>query len=123
MSLSDLEQKIFAYYLANGAADLTMAPRFWPYGELVLIVEDKISMATRKFGSKVTRASGNVARAFLDLLIDRAAFSTAENKLGKMYRYDTANYLNCIKELQKTDPIVAKAQATGPGFWEEAFTG
>jgi hypothetical protein len=121
MNLSDLEQHVFAYYLANGAADLTMAPRFWPYGDLVLIVEDKIGVATRKFGGKVTRASANVASAFVDLLIEQGGFSVAENRLSKMYRYEGPNYQNCINELRDANPIVRRASAAAPGFWDEAF--
>ncbi len=48
MSLSDLEQHILAYYVAGAAKDLTAAPRFYPFGELILIVEDKMQVATRK---------------------------------------------------------------------------
>ena len=88
MSLSALEEHVLAFYLANGAEALKMDPRFWPYGELVLIVEDKIQFATRSFGFKVGRAGPNAARAFLDLMIERGGFSTARNDYGStMHQY------------------------------------
>lgn len=122
MNLSELEQHVFAYYVANAAEQLNMVPRFWPYGELKLLVEDKVQVAVRKFGLKAKMASPNVARAFLDLLIERDAFSTVKNEHGgTMHQYQTANYRNCVKELQETNPIILKAQAAGPAYWDEAF--
>ena len=50
LNLSELQQYIFAYYLATGARDRDMTPRFWPYAELVEIIEDKIMLGVRKFG-------------------------------------------------------------------------
>ena len=50
MNLSGLEQHVFAYYVANAAEQLNMVPRYWPYGELKLLVEDKVQVAVRKFG-------------------------------------------------------------------------
>jgi hypothetical protein len=121
MSLSELEQHVFAYYVANGAQDLAMVPRFWPYGELVLIVEDKIQMATRKFGYKIGMVCPKVARALLDLLIERGGFSTTKDSLSTMHQYQSKPYLDCIKDLQETNPIILKARAGGPDFWADAF--
>jgi hypothetical protein len=122
MNLSELEQHVFAYYVANGAQDFTMAGRFFPHGELVLMIADKVQVATRKFGRKVTMTTPKVARSFLDLLIEREAFSTVKNDFGgTMHQYQAKNYQDCIRELQETNPIILKAQAAGPEFWEEAF--
>jgi hypothetical protein len=38
-----------------------------------------------------------------------------------MYQCQTENYRKCIKELQKSNCIILKAQAAGPNFWQEAF--
>jgi hypothetical protein len=121
MSLSELEQHVFAYYLANGAQNLTMVPRYWPYGELVLIVEDRIQLATRKFGVRVELTSPKVARAFLDLMIERGGFSTTKDDLSTMHQYQSEPYLKCVKELLETNPIVAKARAGSPTFWPDTF--
>jgi hypothetical protein len=122
MSLSEIEQHVFAHYVANAAQDLTMVPRAWPYGELVLIIEDKVQLATRPFGFKAAMACPNVARAFLDLMIERQGFSTLDNGFGgSMHRYQGEPYRNGLRDLQQTDPIIQQAQAEGAGFWEEAF--
>jgi hypothetical protein len=122
MNLSDTEQLVFAYYLANGAQELNMVGRFWPYGELTMVIEDKVRVATRKFGMKAGSACPNVARAFLDQMIEREAFSTAKNKFGgTMHQYQPDAYAKCVKELQATNPIVQQAQAAGAGFWDDAF--
>ena len=122
MNLSGLEQHVFAYYVANAAEQLNMVPRYWPYGELKLLVEDKVQVAVRKFGLKAKMASPNVARVLLDLLIERDAFSTVKNEHGgTMHQYQAANYRSCVRELQETDPVILKAKAAGPGYWDDAF--
>jgi hypothetical protein len=122
MNLSETEELVFAYFVANGAQEFAMVGRFFPYGELVLVLEDKIRVATRKFGAKAGRAPSSVARAFLDLLIEQGAFSTVKNKFGgAMHQYQPDAYVKCLKDLRETNPIVVKAQAAGPGFWDEAF--
>jgi hypothetical protein len=123
LQLSALEQHIFAFYVAHGAQDLNMTPRFWPYGELVLIVEDKIRLAVRQFGITSSLHCRPVATAFLDLLIEREAFSTVTGSLGdRMHRYQPENFRNSINELLATNPIILAAQGAGPNFWQEAFT-
>ena len=123
MRLSALEEHVLAYYLANAAEALQMDPRFWPYGELILIVEDKIGFATRAFGFKVGRAAPNAARAFLDLMIERGGFSTAKNDYGStMHQYQKKRYEASIRELQVVNPICMKANAAGPEYWETAFS-
>lgn len=119
MNLSALEEHVLAYYLANAAEGLQMDPRFWPYGELVLIVEDKIQFATRQFGFKVAAAAPNVARAFLDLMIKRGGFSTAKNDYGStMHQYQRQRYDASIRELRAVNPICMEANASGPEYWE-----
>lgn len=121
MDLSELEQHVFAYYVANWAQDLRMDPRFCPYGELLPLIEDKIKVATSLFGAKPAMACPNVARALLDLLIERGGFSTFKNDFGTMYQYHTENYRKCIKDLQESNAIILKAQSVGPDFWEKTF--
>ena len=122
MDLSPAEQLVFSYFVANNAQDFNMVGRWWPYGELVLVVEDKIRIATRKFGFKADLASAKAARAFLDLLIERGAFSSKESSLGGiMHQYQTEAYKSLIAELQAGDPLIQKAGAEGPDVWKDAF--
>jgi len=122
MSLSEMEQHVFAYFVANGAQDFSMVGRYFPYGELTLVIQDKIQVATRKFGGKASRASPNAARAFLDVLIEREAFSTKQNDYGgTMHQYQPKPYQDVIKDLQETNPIIRQAQAAGTDFWPNKF--
>jgi hypothetical protein len=122
MNLSDTEKLVFANYLANGAQELNMVGRFWPYGELTMVIEDKVRVAARKFGLKAASACGPVAKAYLDLLIERGAFSTTQNKFGgSMHQFQPDVYAKVLKDLQATDPTYLKAQAEGPAFWDAAF--
>lgn len=121
MTLSALEQHVFAYFVAEDAQNLNMVPRFWPYGELVLIIEDRIQLAVRKFGVKAEMTSKKVAHALLDLLLERGAFSTTKDSLSTMHQFQPKPYQDTIKNLQETDPIIQKAKAGGPTFWDDTF--
>jgi hypothetical protein len=122
MSLTDREQHVLAYYLANGAQDFTMVGRFFPHGELVLVLQDKIQVANRKFGTKASMACPKAAAALLDTLIEKQAFSTTPNKFGgTMHQFQPDIYPKVLKELREANPIVQKAEAAGPDFWPEAF--
>ena len=122
MNLSELEQHVFAYYLANGAQELNMVGRFWPYGELIMVIADKVRVANRKFGMKATGAADTVAKAYLDLLIEREAYSTTKNKFGgSMHQFQPDVYAKVHKELLAENAIAQKAQAEGPEGWDKAF--
>jgi hypothetical protein len=62
-----------------------------------------------------------VAHAFLDLLLERGGFSTTKDSLSTMHQFQAKPYQDCIKNLQETDPIIAKARAGGPNFWQDIF--
>src|SRR5690606_7803129 len=69
MNLTDLEHHVLAYYVAGHANELNVATRWYPYGELVLIIEDKITVAVRKFGPKARGKAKPAAKAFVDHMI------------------------------------------------------
>jgi hypothetical protein len=122
LALSELEQYINAFYLANGARELKMTPRFWPYAELVLIIEDKILFSVRQFGITSSAICRPVASAHLDLLIERQAFSTVTGSLGdRAHRYQEKEYRQVIDRLLEDNPINRRAQSAGPEFWQAAF--
>lgn len=122
MSLSQLEQHIFAYFVAEQAADFNIVNRFFPYGELVLVWDDKFTTAVRKFGLNVRKKTKPAAVALLDLLIERGGYSTKTNDFGgTMHAFQADEYRKIIQDLQATDPIIAKARAEGPDFWKDAF--
>jgi hypothetical protein len=120
-TLTELEQHLLGYYLANAAQDLAMAGRFWPKGDLVLIIQDKIEIAARKFGRKVTATAATVARAFLDALLEREAFSTVKQEYGgTMHQFQPKAYQAAVQELRASNAILAAA-AGDPDYWPGAF--
>jgi hypothetical protein len=122
MSDDSLIDHMIAYYVAGPANDLNIATRWYPYGELVLIIEDKFSIATRKFGSKVRGKSKAAGKAFLDAMIEKGAWETKTNDFGgQMHQFQTDKFRAAIAEQQASDPTIAKAQAEGPEYWEKAF--
>lgn len=122
MSLTELEQHVYAYYVATDAAQFQAAPRFYPYGELTLILADKIQVATRKFGRKAYSKANTAAAALLDKLIAAGAYSTKQNDFGgSMHQFQGDAYKTFLKSEQENDPILVQAKADGPEFWDQAF--
>jgi hypothetical protein len=122
MSLTELEQHVFAYYVATDAAQFQAAPRFYPYGELTLIIADKIQVATRKFGRKAAAKANTVAAALLDKLIAAGAYSTKQNEFGgSMHQFQGDAYKAFLRAENESNPIVQQAKAAGPEFWDQAF--
>lgn len=122
MSLTELEQHIYAYYVAGDASLFSAAPRFYPYGELILVIADKVQVATRKFGTKVASKSRTVANALLDELIAAEAYSTKKNDFGgTMHQFQSEAYRAFLKQQQESNPIILEAKEAGPEFWEQTF--
>ena len=121
--LNELEAHIFAYYISSGLGrDFTAAPRRFPYGELVLVLEDKIKVATRKFGFKVTMRAKAVANALLDRLIAEGGYDTKENDFGgTMHQFQPDAYRALLAQWSAADPVSRQAEAGGPEYWETAF--
>jgi hypothetical protein len=122
MSLTELEQHVYAYYVAGDAAQFQAAPRFYPYGELTLILADKIQVATRKFGRKASARASAVAPALLDRLLAAGAYSIKQNEFGgSMHQFQGDAYKAFLTQERDSDPIIQQAKAAGPEFWEQAF--
>jgi hypothetical protein len=122
VSLSHVEENVLAYYVSGAAGDLSVAPRWYPHGELILIVADKIEVALRPFGRKVRSQNKGPAAAFLDYMIAKGAFSTTTNDFGgTMHQFQGQAYKQALEEWRSSDPIIGQAQAAGEGFWQERF--
>lgn len=116
--LTPLESLVFAFYVHGAANDLNIAGRFYPYGELVLVIEDKIQVATRKFGLKVSSKSKAVATAFLDQMIEAQAFTSKKNDFGgTMHQFQGDVYRKILKEMQISNTLI---QTVGDA-WEASF--
>jgi hypothetical protein len=122
MSLSELEQNISAYFLAGPAGDINIAGRWFPYNEVLLIIDDKFQMAVRKFGPKARGATKAAATAFVDHMIEKGAWETKHNDFGgTMHQFHADTFRKELKELQASNPIIQAAQGAGPDFWTEKF--
>ena len=120
--MSDLTDHMIAYYVAGPANDLNIATRWYPYGELSLIVEDKFQIATRKFGMKVRAQSKAAGKEFLDMMIEKGAWATTENEFGgKMHQFQADKFQAAVKDMQASNAIILQAEAEGPEFWDKAF--
>lgn len=123
MNLNPLEHAVFAYFVAEHADTFNIANRFYPYGELVLTWEDKINVATRKFGARVRAKSKAVATALLDLMIEKGGYSSKTNDFGgTMHAFQVDEFRKVLADLKATDPIIQKAKAGGPDFWSDYFS-
>jgi hypothetical protein len=124
--MTDLIDHMIAYYVAGPANDLEIATRWYPYGDLATIVEDKFMIATRKFGMKVRSQSKVAGKQFLDAMLEKGAWIGKDNGYGgQMYQFQSAAFKAALREQQASDPviapIIAKAAAEGPDYWAKAF--
>ena len=122
MSLTELEQAIFGYWITNEAKDFAVAGRFYPHGDLILTREDKIQIATRKFGARVRSKARAPGVLFLDTLIEKGAFSTTKNEYGgSINQFQPGEYAKALKEMQAADPIASGAADKDVDWWRAEF--
>lgn len=122
MSLNDLESHVLAYYVVGQAEDLNIAGRFFPRNAIIDSIEDKMKIATRKFGRKVGAAARPGATQFVAELIEQGAFSTKEDKFGGvMHQFQTDRYREVLAEKKAADAIIAKAPTADDAYWEATF--
>jgi hypothetical protein len=122
MSLSDLEQTIQAYFLAGPANDINIAGRWYPYKEVLLIIDDKFQQAVRKFGMKARKATAPASKAFVDHMIEQGGWATKPNDFGgTMHQWQMDAFRKELKAMQEADPIVRDSEGQGPEFWTEKF--
>jgi hypothetical protein len=122
MSLTDLQEKALAYYLADQAAQLNMVGRWWPTHDLISIIADKVEQAVRPFGTAARAASKPAAEAYVDQLIASGAYVSQAGKFGgTMHQFQPDVYKAELAKLQAENPIVREAEAAGPDYWTEAF--
>ncbi|MDE2403476.1 MAG: hypothetical protein KGM17_02015 [Sphingomonadales bacterium] len=121
MSLNPIQEAILAYFIAGQANDLNIATRWYPRGELLLIVDDKFQMAVRKFGVRVRGATKPAADAFLQSMIDKGGWETKPQEYGSMHQFNHAAFRAALKDMQASNPLVAEAAAGGEDFWKDTF--
>ncbi len=110
--LPPLEAHVLAYYIQGVANTLDISGRFYPHGELVLIIADKMQVATRKFGRKAGNATRGAATAFVDQMIAAGAWNTKKNDFGgTMHQFQGDVYRATLKAMQASDPIIASVGA------------
>ena len=120
--MTDLIDHMIAYYVAGPANDLEIATRWYPYGDLATVIEDKFMIATRKFGMKVRSQSKVAGKQFLDAMIEKGAWAAKDNGYGgQMYQFQSGAFKAALRDQQAGDPIIAKAAAEGPDYWAKAF--
>ncbi|TGD76120.1 hypothetical protein E4634_00805 [Mangrovimicrobium sediminis] len=121
--LSELDRHVFAYFISHAAQTLNIDGRFYPYGELVMAIRNKLQLNTSKFGKGVTSRVDPVSRYFLDLLIERGALSDIPQKIGNnMHQFQADAYRNLLRELETSDEIIRAADGKGDDYWRELFT-
>jgi len=121
MSLNPLQTAIQAYFIAGPANDLMIATRWYPRGELLLIIDDKFQMATRKFGMKVRMGTKPAAEAFLQHMIDKGGWETKPQEYASMHQFNADAFKRELKAMQASDPLVLAAAAGGDTFWADKF--
>ena len=124
MTLSPLAAHVLAYYLDHSAREFSMTGRWFPYSELDFILADKIRVDVRAFGKAAQNAAAEVAKVYLDHMIEAGGFETKAQKFGgTMHQYDAEGFRAALAALQAENPILAAARDGGDDFWQTAFAG
>jgi hypothetical protein len=116
--LSPIEAHVLAYFAQGTATTLDISGRWFPHGELVMIIADKMQVATRKFGRKAGAATRGAATAFVDQMIAAGAWSTKQNDFGgSMHQFQGDVYKGALKAMQDSNAILASVGDD----WDAAF--
>jgi hypothetical protein len=120
--LTDLQQAVLAYFLAEPANDINIAGRWYPKSEVILIIDDKFQMAVRKFGMKARAATKPAATAFVEHMIAKGGWATKENDFGgTMQQWQMDPFRAELKTLQAANPLVQGAATGGETYWADLF--
>ncbi len=121
-NLTPLEANILAFFVGGAAQDLVIAGRFFPRTEVVNNIDDKMQMATRRFGFKVKSKTRPAAVAFVDHMIEKGAWSTkAQDFGGTMHQFQPEVFRSELQAMADADPIVQEAKAASETFWTDRF--
>lgn len=122
MTLTDLQEKALAYYLAGEAKDLNMVGRWWPKAEVIAIIADKIEQAVRRFGLTARGAAKPAGEYYAEHLIASGAYATQVGKFGgSMHQFQPDLYKTELARLRAENPIIQAAEKAGPDYWDQTF--
>jgi hypothetical protein len=121
-SLTPLQCHVLAHYTSGQAKELSIATRWYPHAELIMIIEDKIGVSSRKFGRKAVAAAKAAATEFVDGMIATGAWTTQQNDFGgTMHQFQVEAYRTALAAHNAADPVVAAASAGDDTFWADAI--
>lgn len=122
MSLTDLQAHVLAYYTTGHGKELSITQRWYPHAELVMIIDDKIAVAVRKFGRKAAKESRAAATHFVDTMIEKGVWTTQTNDFGgTMHQFQLGAYPAALAEFNAASPVVQAAAAGGETYWADKF--
>jgi hypothetical protein len=124
MSLSNLEQHLYAYFLVIDAPKVTVDGRFYRREEFIGVFKDRIRFGAAGAGKFSGDVCEHIATDLVDKLIASGALTTARDKLtvGELHQFEPAAYKQTIQSLAEQNPIVAASKGQGEDFWKKAFT-
>ena len=121
MALSELAAHVIAYYTSGHGKELSVATRWYPHAELIMIIDDKMAVAVRKFGRKVARATREAATEFVDTMIAKGAWASQTNDFGgTMHQFQADVFARELAAFNASSPIV-QAAAADENYWADTF--
>jgi hypothetical protein len=123
MSLSNLEQHLYAYFLVIDAPKTTVDGRFYRREEFIGVFKDRIRFGTAGAGKFSADVCEHIATDLVDRLIATGGLTTARDKLtvGELHQFEPAAYKQTIQALTEQNEIIAAAKGQGEAFWQKAF--
>ena len=121
-NLTNLESHILAHYTSGHGRELSITTRWYPHAELIMIIDDKMAVAARKFGRKVARGTRGAATGFVDMMSAEGAWTTQTNDFGgTMHQFQADVYARVLAQFNAESPIVQRAAAGGESYWADTF--
>ncbi|MFM5929752.1 MAG: hypothetical protein ACKOPQ_02470 [Novosphingobium sp.] len=122
MSLTNLQAHVIAYYTTGHGKELSITQRWYPHAELIMILDDKIAVAVRKFGRKAGRETRAAATYFVDWMIERGGWSTQKNDFGgTMHQFQLDKFPALLAQFNAESEAAKAAAAGGETYWADTF--
>ena len=120
--ITPLQSHILAHYTCGHGRELSITTRWYPHAELIMIIDDKMAVAARKFGRKVARGTRGAASTFVDMMIAKGAWTTQTNDFGgTMHQFQADVYARVLAQFNAESPIVQRAAAGSESYWADTF--
>ena len=124
MTLTKQEEYVLAFFLATEAKNIFINDKYYKRKEFVKTFEDRIFIATKKFGEGIAGRYPNVAARLIDALADAQGLLTINDKYsGESLKFNISRYKDAVQCLIEKNPTLKVEEEMTAKYWENLFGG